>query len=228
MADEFQFPRGGEHTAVWGRTGSGKTQLGAFLLSKKNLKHSRNVIIDYKGDELLNSLERTREIGLNEVPQKPGLYILHSRPDLDEDTEAWLWKIWEQEDIGLYVDEGYMIPQADKGAFAAILTQGRSKRIPVITLSQRPVHVSRFVISEAAHVVMFDLNDERDIQTTRGIVPRDFPYWVPPEFGTELPMYHARWYSVKSKSRFVLRPVPGEDQIRDHIDRQLEPKLRWQ
>ncbi len=228
MPDEikFTFPRDDEHTAIWGRTGSGKTQLGAFLISKKPLRKSRTVIIDYKGDELLNSLERVREIGHKEIPKKNGLYILHSIPKVDDEKiERWLWDIWDEENIGLYVDEGYMLPQGE--AFEAILTQGRSKRIPVITLSQRPVHVSRFVISEASHVAMFDLNDDRDVQTTRGIVPRDFPYWVPPELGDALPAYHARWYSVKSRGRFVLRPVPKAEHIRRRIDAQLEPKLRW-
>lgn len=230
MADtpEFAWPRGGEHTAIWGMTGSGKTWLGAHILSKKRLGHERNVIIDYKGDDLLNSLERVREIGPNEVPQKNGLYILHPHPrDPDEVMEEWLWKIWDQENTGLYIDEGYMLPSPEKGAFTALLTQGRSKHTPVITLSQRPVKVSRFVPSEASHIVMFHLNDDRDIDTTRGIVPRDFPSWVPPELGTELPPHHARWYNVKTKGRYVLQPVPDGDKIRATIDGQLEPKLRW-
>lgn len=223
----LQLPADGEHTAIWGRTGSGKTQMGAFLLSKKNLRRKPTVILDYKGDELLNSLERVREISHTEVPEKPGVYILHSVPKHDDEkVDAWLWDVWEKEHIDIYVDEGYMLPR-NGDAFEALLTQGRSKRIGVTTLSQRPVHVSRFVISEASHVVMFDLNDERDIDTTRGIVPRDFPYWVPPEFGTELPAFHSRWYSVKTRGRFVVRPVPEADVIRKAIDGQLEPKLRW-
>ena len=223
---EFSFPRDGEHVAVWGMTGSGKTQLGAWLISKKNLKRKPTIILDYKGDELLNSVSRLREIDHNEVPKKPGLYILHSIPKADDEKmERWLWDVWGQENTDIYVDEGYMLPK--DAAFDAILTQGRSKRIGVTTLSQRPVHVSRFVPSEASHVVMFRLNDDRDVDTVRGIVPRDFPQWVPPEFGDKLPPFHARWYGVKSDARFVLRPVPDAETIRANIDRQLEPRARW-
>lgn len=231
MADEqdkFSLPRDGEHVAVWGMTGSGKTQLGAWMISQKNLKRKPTVILDYKGDELLNSIERIREIEHTEVPKKPGLYILRSIPKADDEkVERWLWSAWDKESVDLYVDEGYMLPQ--EAAFDAILTQGRSKRIGVTTLSQRPVHVSRFVPSEASHIVMFRLNDQRDIDTVKGIVPRDFPTWLPDEYreAGKLPPFHARWYSVKSDARYVLRPVPDAEKIRSDIDRQLEPKLRW-
>jgi DNA helicase HerA-like ATPase len=232
MAAEFSWPRDDEHTAVWGRNGTGKTQLATYVLSKQNFKRKPWVIIDYKGDELLNSIERTREISYDEIPEKPGLYILHARPDMSDEMEQWLWKIWERENIGLYADEGYLLPKSgtqEMGAYDTIQVQGRSKRIPTITLSQRPTRISRMVVSEASHVAMFDLNDDRDYKTAESIVPRGFGTWVPPEFGREkdLPPYHARWYAVKSKGRFVLTPVPEAEEIRDQIDRQLEPRLRW-
>lgn len=229
---KFEWPRDDEHTAVWGRNGTGKTQLGAFILSRQNFKRKPWVIIDYKGDELLNSIERTREISYDEIPEKPGLYILHARPDMTDEMEEWLWKIWEHEDIGLYADEGYLLPRSDTqkmGAYDTIQVQGRSKRIPCITLSQRPTRISRMVVSEASHVVMFDLNDDRDIKTAESIVPRGFATWLPPEFAKEkdLPPWHSRWYAVKRKARFVLQPVPEAEEIRDQIDAQLEPRLRW-
>lgn len=233
MVDKkFYLPQSDEHTAVWGRNGTGKTQLAAWILSKQDFKHRPWVIIDYKGDELLNSLERSREIGFDEVPKKPGVYILHARPDEGEEMEAWLWKIWEHENTGIYADEGYLLPKSGGqafGAFDSIQVQGRSKRISAITLSQRPTKISRMVVSEASHVVMFDLNDNRDIKTAESIVPEGFATWIPAEYAKEndLPPYHARWYSVKRKARFVLKPVPGAEEIRDAIDAQLEPRLRW-
>lgn len=234
----FVLPRDDEHTLIVGMNGSGKTQLGAFLLSKQDLKNRRWIIIDYKGDELLNSLERTREIGF-EVPNKNGLYIIHLMPSQNDDVDKWLWSVWGAENVGVYVDEGYMLPQGRRpgeGAFDTIQVQGRSKRIPVITLTQRPVQISRFAISEASHVAYLRLNDRRDLETLTNIVPRDFPTWTPPEFtknqvgdatSAGLPAYHTRWYSVKSDRRFVLRPVPDAETIRADIDRQLEPKVRW-
>lgn len=227
--NEFRLPSDSEHCCVWGHTGSGKTQLGAWLLSKKNLKSKPHFILDYKGDELINSPKNIREIGFELPTKKPGLYILHSRPDLEEETENWLWSIWSAENVHLYVDEGYMVPQGRHGAFDALQTQGRSKRISVTTLSQRPVQISRFAISEASHVAAFHLNDERDIKTAEQIVPRGFFEWLPPEYKKAggLPKFYARWYNVKDRAKYILRPVPDVDTIVAEIDRQLVPKITW-
>lgn len=223
----FRLPRRDEHTAVVGRNGSGKTQFGAAMLSKKDLQKETWVIVDYKGDEILNGIERAREIDFNTVPKHPGLYILHSRPDYEEETESFFHKVWAQEDCGLYIDEGYMLPKGT--AYRNILTQGRSKRIPTITLSQRPIEIDRFVFSEASHVVFFHLNDNRDIKTVREFTPPGFIEWIPPEFGkiTRLPDFHPRWYNIKNDLRFVVKPAPSADEIIAAIDKQLEPKRRW-
>lgn len=224
---KFVLPRDDEHTAIVGRTGSGKTVMGGWLLSTRDLKNDTWVIIDYKGDEMLNSISRSREIDYNHVPQHPGLYILHANPDENDDMEAWLRRVWHQGNVGLYADEGYMLPT--DGGYRNILTQGRSKRIPTITLSQRPVEIDRFVFSEASHVAFFHLNDNRDLKTVRMFTPPGFIEWIPPEFEKEprLPDRHARWYNIKSDSRFVLKPVPSPDEIVSTIDAQLEPKRRW-
>jgi DNA helicase HerA-like ATPase len=216
----FELPRDDEHTTIVGRNGTGKTQAGAWLLSQQNLEGKPWVILDYKGEELLNSIPRIREIGFAESPSQPGLYILKSRPDLEEQTEAWLWKIWERENIGVFIDEGYMLPEIRKGAFSALLTQGRSKRTPVITLSQRPVRVDRAAFSEASHLIAFDLNDRRDHKSLEEIVPTGF-------MRDAIPRYHSRWYSVKKDKVWIMKPVPSADEIVDDINAKLPPLKRW-
>lgn len=217
---EFRLPADDEHTTIVGRNGTGKTQAGAWLLSTVDLKAKPWVILDYKGEELLNSIPRIRAIDFKETPKQPGLYILHSRPDLEEDTEKWLWKIWERENTGVFIDEGYMLPDIRKGAFSALLTQGRSKRTPVITLSQRPVRVDRAAFSEASHLIAFDLNDKRDHKSLEEVVPTGF-------MRESIPKWHSRWYSVKQDRVWIMGPVPEADQIIDTINDQLEPKRKW-
>lgn len=223
----WRLPRRDEHLAVVGRNGTGKTQFGVHTLAERNdLARHPTVILDYKGDELINAITRAREIAFNEIPKHPGLYILHSSPSEDEETEAFLHRLWAHENCGLFVDEGYMLPKGT--AFRNILTQGRSKRIPVTTLSQRPIEIDRFVFSEASHVAFFHLNDRRDIKTVREFTPEGFIEWVPSEFPQgRLPDYHCRWYSIKSDKRFVLTPAPSADEIIAAIDKQLEPKRRF-
>jgi DNA helicase HerA-like ATPase len=226
--EPFRLPARDEHTTVVGRNGSGKTMLGAFLLSMQNLKDETWLVLDYKGEEIFQSLANARHIGFSDVPDEPGLYILSSRPDLEERTENWMWRVWEHERVGLFVDEAYMLPQFQKGAFQAILTQGRSKRIPTLTLTQRPVRVTPFAFSEASHVAVFDLNAKADRKTVEDRTGEGFMTWRPPEFpDVRLPRFHSRWYAVKSDSRYVVRPVPEAGKIIAAIDGQLTPKRRW-
>lgn len=230
----FRFPRNDEHMAIVGRNGTGKTQFGIWTLGmRNNLRRRPTVILDYKGDELINAIPYAREIGFGEVPRHPGLYILHSSPDHDDETERFLHRLWQKENCGLFVDEGYMLPSRSK-KFRAILTQGRAKEIPTTILSQRPVDVDRFAFSESAHMVFFPLNDDRDLETVQKFTPKGFTDWVPDaaEYRIDrdgkrvLPDFHARWYNVKSDERYVLRPAPSADEIIAHINKQLEPKRR--
>lgn len=214
---KFRFPDDSQRTAVIGRTGSGKSVAGFWLLSESNFDEKPWVIIDYKYDELINSIDRIKEIGINEVPKHPGLYKVHPHPDQAESVDAWLWKIWAQEDVGLLVDEGYMLP--DKGGFRAILTQGRSKRIPVITLSQRPVWLSRFVFSQADFHAVFHLNDDRDTQTIQSFMPKGV-------LKTRLPEYHFRWYDVGTDGLFTMMPAPDPATIQQVISDRLKPKRK--
>lgn len=225
MSDEsFELPREDEHTMIVGRNGTGKTQAGLWALSKRDLKLKPWYVLDYKRDRKLNSIERAQYIGFKDTPSQPGLYILQSRPDLDEDTEAWLWRIWSKmvngDPSGVFIDEGYMLPEVRKGAFAAVLTQGREKENPVITLSQRPVNVNRTAISEASHVVAFDLNDRRDHKALEETIP-------PGLMSVTVPPFHSRWYSVKKNKVWVMKPVPDENEILEAINDQLPPKRRW-
>ena len=232
MGNEFYWPKPTERLAIMGRTGSGKTQLGGQVLSTAPFDKMPYVIMDYKRDELLNKIKRTREIGLNEIPKKPGLYIIHNDPGFEDETEKWLFNVWRRGRVGLYFDETYLVP--DQKALQAILTQGRSLRIPAICVSQRPVQVSRFVFSEADHVAVFHLNDDRDVETVKKFTPRGFVDYVPPEHrsvdyprDTRLPNYHSRWYDIKNDRQYVLKPVPTADDIVKAIDARLQPSRRW-
>ncbi len=221
---EFRFPKLSEHAAIVGRNGSGKSMLGAFVLSRSAFDVQPFVIVDYKGEELFQSIDRIRQISLNEIPTHPGLYLLESHPGAVDETENWLLRVWDRGEIGLLFDETYMVP--DKVALQGILTQGRSKRIPTICLSQRPVAVSRFVFSEASHIAVFHLQDRRDRKTVGEFTP-------PGMLDERLPDYHSYWYDVKADSKTSvtpydkLAPVPRAEEIIDAINARLEPKKRW-
>jgi hypothetical protein len=149
--------------------------------------------------------------------KQPGLYIAHPHPTQTEELEAMLWRIHAQGGIGLFVDEGYLIGR-DSPAFQAILTQGRSKRIPVIMLTQRPSWVTRFAFSEADIIQLYQLTDRRDLLTVKQFMP------LPIEEPLPAP-YHSWWWDNARNYRAILSPVPGKNEILDTFyHRTRQPK----
>jgi DNA helicase HerA-like ATPase len=219
---EFSFPREGYHTSILGTTGSGKSTLGAYLIAKSPFHLRPQFVIDFKGEDIFASLSRIREIGIYEsLPTQPGLYIVRPRPDQQDEVEAWLEKLWTNGRAGLYIDEGYLMP--DKKWLRNVLAQGRSIGITVITTSQRPVDVSRSVFTEAAYVSVFRLNDKKDKQRVGEFTPDGM-------LEIRLPDYHSFWYSPLNhkaddpRPYAILSPVPGADAIVAMIDERLRPR----
>ena len=208
-AADFRLPGTTHRTLIVGRTGSGKTQFGANLLAASAWDRQPYIIINYKHDALLNDIPNVQDISVSDkkLPKHPGLYMVHPLPEKDdEQVEGWLWRIWKQGRIGLFADEAYNLP--DKGALQAILTQGRSKHIPAIICTQRPVWLSRFCFSEADFIAVFHLNDERDQQTIRKLAPPTMPR-------ERLPPYECYWYDVGGDHLFHLQKAPDAPTILD-------------
>lgn len=211
------FPGDTHRLAIVGRTGSGKTVAAAWHLSGQPFHKKPWVIVNTKGDALLNKigeLPNVHHIGLNEKVGKRGLYIIAPRPDQQEQLDAFLWQIWARENCGVYIDEGYMVGKIP--SFNALLTQGRSKKIPMIVLSQRPVWLSRFVFSEADFYQVFWLNDERDRETVQAMVP--FP------MERRLQEYHSYWYDVGTDQVAIFGPVPPTDTILETFSSRLHTR----
>lgn len=200
----FRLPGPRDRLAVIGRTGSGKTHFAAWVLSLANWDRRPWLIVDYKRDDFLKELP-TRELDLKvkKLPREPGLYVTHPPPRSDDAVEALLWRVWERGNTGLYIDEGHILPDGD--ALQAILTQGRSKSIATIMLTQRPKWVSRFVFSEADAFSIFHLNDKRDKQTVQEVAPVDL--------SQPLGRHHSYYYRVDADQLYRMNPVPDRADI---------------
>lgn len=200
-----------------GKTGSGKTVAGLWHLSKAHIDLMPWIVIDFKTDRIINSIPRAHYIEFEEdVPKKPGVYIVQPLPnETGVALEEFLWKVWAQGNTGLFVDETYVLG-LNNAAFNAILTQGRSRHIPVIANTQRPVWISRFAFSEADFFHVFELNDASDKDRIAEFTP------IPvDEF---LPAYHSYYYDVAQKSLHKLAPVPNEAEILKSFDTKLKRK----
>lgn len=196
----FRFPGGDARTCCIGATGTGKTTCGTWLLAHQRFDRRPWVIIDFKRESLFDMIgfPPIRAIGLNTLPRKPGLYLISPRPDQDDYLESWLWRVWQRENIGLFVDEASLMP--DRDAFRAILQQGRSKRIPLIACTQRPVDVKRGLFSEASFFCIYRMADKRDYRTVEGFVPADL--------SRPMPAYNWHWYDVARNTLLHMAPVP--------------------
>ncbi len=209
----MRIPDETNRLAIVGATGSGKTYAALWQLSMRDIDMRPWVIFNWKMDASIDGIPGARPIDLEEIPVKPGVYIYHPHPDQTADVERIMWEIWQRGGIGVYIDEGYMVGDRNP-AFRAILTQGRSKQIPVIVLSQRPVWMDRFVFSESEFFQVFRLQHSKDRKSVQEFIPKPID--------KRLPEYHSYYYDVSRDMVTVLKPVPDLKTIYATFSRKLE------
>lgn len=195
------LPGATDRTVVIGATGTGKTTFAAWILSRQNLVKRPWVLLDFKNEELFDLVGPTalRELKLGRMPGKRGLHRVRVDPGRDDDLEDFLWAIRRHGNIGLFCDEVSLIDS--RAAFKAILRQGRSLRIPVISCTQRPVDCDREIFTESAFKSVFRLEDVRDYQIVQGFTRRA-------AIDKPLPEYYSYWYDSRRASLIILRPGP--------------------
>lgn len=210
----MNLPDDTNRLAIVGKTGSGKTVGALWHLSQQNFDEMPWIVIDYKIDDNINSIEGARQWSMeNGVPKEPGIYIVHPLAEVDDDElEKFLWQIHKSGYVGVYVDEGYMIPNRSK-AFLSLLTQGRSKHIPMIILSQRPRMISRFVFTESEFFMVYHLTDADDRKRVESFLPT--------QKLKVAPKYHSYYYDVSNDEFMILRPVPRPEVIIRDIEARL-------
>lgn len=218
----FILPGVSDRTIIVGQTGSGKTWFGVWLLSMMNYDRMPWVVIDYKREALFRELGKsTFRAMLNvhsEAPKKPGLYLLQPFESDDEAVDDFLWRLWRKGNVGIYIDEAMMMVAGRGSAMRAILTQGRSLKIPVIALSQRPVEIDRYFFSEARCFAEFFLMDREDRKTLTRYTPFQ-PDNVPEA-------HHCYWYDSQTRRELYLAPVPHKDAFLGRIKARA-PRKFW-
>lgn len=217
----YRLPTDANRHMIVGMTGTGKTQAGLFYLSKRSYNRMPWTIIDFKRDKIINDIPRLQEYDYRQrkLPKAAGLYVVRPDPrDDPDDMEQFLFRIWDRENHGFFLDEGYMISQYSKG-LKALLTQGRSKRTPGILLSQRPAFVSHFLLSESEFLQSFYLRNPRDLQRMRDTIYTD-----------DLPghkTYRSVYYDVEKNQLTELKPVPSKEEIFSRFNDRIPRRRIW-
>jgi hypothetical protein len=209
----LNLPDDSQRLSIIGATGSGKTVAAIWHLSQRNFASKPWIVYNFKDDKNIDGIPYARHIGVEEIPIRPGVYVVHPKPHETDEVEMQMWEIWGRQNIGVYVDEGYMLGNNNR-AFRALLTQGRSRQIPIIVLSQRPVWMDRFVFSESEFFQVFRLQNKKDVKNVEEFVPADL--------SKRLPAFHSYYYDVGADKVTVLKPVPSMESIYARFESQLK------
>src|SRR6266702_1565475 len=213
-----QLPGPKDRLAVIGTTGSGKTVAALWHLSRTDIDRRPWVAFDFKDDEGIAGIESAEHVDLDWRPgsKAKGLYVVHPMRGDDERVNLLMQDILKRGNVGIYVDE----PDLNRAnGFEDVLRKGRSHRIPVIALTQRPVDCNRYMLSEAGYYQIFDLADEKDWSRVRNFVPLH-------RYGYEnddpiLEKYHSLYYERDRKKLTPFKPVPPVEKILEDIDAKL-------
>ena len=212
----MRLPDDSHRHSIFGKTGSGKTVAGLWALEKRSWRKMPWTIIDFKRDTSIAKIPRLEEIDItSSSPKKAGLYVTRPLPHETDEVEQYLWSVWSNGNHGLFIDEGFMIDRFSK-ALRAILTQGRSLRVPVIALSQRPSWLSPFLMSESDFLQLFFMTNPSDIKKMTEWIPYD---------GNMKQNYSSYYYDVGKGRLDYLLPVPAEDEIMDRFDRGMARRI---
>lgn len=212
----INFPDDTQRLGIFGATGSGKTQAALWHLSHRNYHQMPWVVYNTKSDASIDAIPYAREIEIDKIPAEPGVFIVRPLPHQQDELEAHLWAIWGHGDTGVYIDEGYAMGQNNQ-AFRALLTQGRSKGIPMIVLSQRPMWLDRFVFSESEFLQSFRLQHRKDRQAMEELIPAKLE---------RLPAYYSWYYDALGNKVYRMAPVPSLRVIHATFERRLARERR--
>lgn len=155
MSDGLPYIPPGERALILGKTGSGKTVIGAWLLSRSP---GNWVILNSKYDEFLSKIGPSVEWNVKDVLKglkKKQVVVAHPTSFEPDELDRTLFELCEtRQPVGVFVDELMYLHKGNGRAgpgLMGLLTRGRSRHQSFIGCSQRPAFLSQFCYSESEY-----------------------------------------------------------------------------
>ena len=156
-----------DRVAFIGASGTGKTQLAKFFLTRLN----RVVVIDPKHTFRLEGFKRTWRLPW----AKNSDFRLIVRPKMDQDAELYelIARLYKMGHVTIYVDEmatlSDMFPHTT-ALLKNVARTGREKRVALWSAVQRPRGVPLVFFTECETFFVFNLRSMDDRQHIRGYI----------------------------------------------------------
>lgn len=223
----IRLPTDQNRLAIYGATGSGKTYAAIEHLSVSDFTDKPWIIVDFKRDDVIAEIPFTQYMPVSgKIPERTGIYIVQPDPWQDSEVDELLMRIWKSGYCGVYIDEGHMLDPRGPG-LRAVITQGRSKHIPMIHLSQRPKWISKHVMTEPEFHRIFRLQDPDDIKYVSRFTDKNI--FRNPETGEplHLPDFHSYYHDVGLHTTHTLKPGPNLNTLISRFAKRLERRKRF-
>lgn len=228
----IRLPGYQDRLAIFGCTGSGKTVGALWHLSHKKFDVQPWMVYNPSQDSKFDAIENAKQVDLDFVPSKPGLYVANFFPSDKPKLEENLGKVLRKGNVGVYVDEGYL--SGSSPSLFDIIIAGRKLSVPVIYLAQRPVEKQGAPIvtigANSEFVQIYELPRESDWNNILEIIPER--HWKRQigelENGMEFveKKYHSLYWDRDARKITKLGPVPKVAEIVAKIDSKLRKKRR--
>lgn len=156
-----------DRVAFIGASGTGKTELAKFFLSRVN----RIVVIDPKHTFRLEGFKRTWRLPWG----KNSDFRLIVRPRMDQDAELYelITRLYKMGHVTIYVDEMATLSEMFPSSTALlknVARTGREKRVALWSAVQRPRGVPLVFFTECETFFVFNLRSIDDRQHVKGYV----------------------------------------------------------
>lgn len=197
-----------QHVFIAGKTGSGKT-----YLARKYLAGYLNVfVLDTKGTLTWPEVPRDEVTIITHIKELPKVKTIKCiyKPAVEELEiefyDQFFRFIYERGHTICWIDEVMSVtPNSQKIPFwyKAILTRGRELGVSAWSLTQRPAGINLLPISEASHIISFDLNLPQDRKRMAEVSGA-------PEFLTKPGEFKFWYYNVKSDHATLAKLKEGK------------------